>query len=318
VLRDEPVNASLEINLSINTPAAGAIREAMMRERDRIASEAAPPARPEPPSPALRDMRDYIDEARRQIEDGVTRGIVFDREESRAAFAQRILRSNVPFYDPFDPLPQPPHQRHAAEARGVAWLKSCLSPEQLADYDRIRSFVVIGERSRNRYRICWGTSQNIIRLEIVDGREIPAERLCFGPRGVPIGDILLHQKIALEGDEQAALRIAGRTPVGLLSGANWAEGPFAQGYAAPDHHVGQRLQTVAAVEAGFQVGQRLVCDQNPSRSPPRPRAPRRRCGRSVPPAIAGCRGAAGWPAASNRGCRPPVQPVQLTRPGWDD
>jgi hypothetical protein len=100
-----------------------------------------------------------------------------------------------------------------AEARGVAWLKSCLSPEQLADYDRTRSFVVIGGTTGHRYRICWGISQNIIRLEIVHGRERAVERLCFGPRGVPIGDILLQQKIALEGDEQAALRIAGRSPV---------------------------------------------------------------------------------------------------------
>jgi hypothetical protein len=70
-------------------------------------------------------------------------------------------------------------EREDAEARGVAWLKSCLSPEQLQDYDRSRSFVVIGEHTGNRYRICWGTSQNIIRLETsVDGREIPAERLC--------------------------------------------------------------------------------------------------------------------------------------------
>jgi hypothetical protein len=80
-----------------------------------------------------------------------------------------------------------PHERDAAEARGVAWLKSCLSPEQLADYDPTRSFVVIGEHTGHRYRICWGTSQNIIRTEILEnGRELPVKRLCFGPRGVPM------------------------------------------------------------------------------------------------------------------------------------
>jgi hypothetical protein len=43
------------------------------------------------------------------------------------------------------------------------------------------------------------------------------ERLCFGPRGgVPIGDVLLQQKLALEGDEEATLRIAGRTPVPIM------------------------------------------------------------------------------------------------------
>jgi hypothetical protein len=39
---------------------------------------------------------------------------------------------------------------------------------------------------------------------------------------VPIGDILLHQKIALEGDEQAALRIAGRAPVPDRRVSNYA------------------------------------------------------------------------------------------------
>jgi hypothetical protein len=40
---------------------------------------------------------------------------------------------------------------------------------------------------------------------------------------VPIGDILLQQKIALEGDEEATLRIAGRSPVPIL-------GPPRDGY----------------------------------------------------------------------------------------
>jgi hypothetical protein len=59
-------------------------------------------------------------------------------------------------------------EREDAEARGIAWLKSCLSPEQLADYDRTHSFVVIGGHTRHRYRICWGTSQNIIRIEMLE------------------------------------------------------------------------------------------------------------------------------------------------------
>jgi hypothetical protein len=140
--------------------------------------------RPEPPSPALSDMREQVDETYREVMDRLS---------------WRHMPSIITEH---------------AQARGVAWLKSCLSPEQLADYDRTRSFVVIGGTTGHRYRICWGTSQNIIRLEeLPEGRELPVERLCFGPRGVPVGDILLQQKIALEGDEEATLRIAGRTPV---------------------------------------------------------------------------------------------------------
>jgi hypothetical protein len=231
----------------LNSPAAVAIREAAQRAgllasmdpvtglvtmRDMTQeerAEAAPPARlarPEPPDPALheaineayRDMHRRLQrvpphiearriEDRRRLENMVTRGMAFPDEETRTAFLQSVLRGNVPC----EPLA---HDRHAAEARGVAWLKSCLSPEQLADYDRTRSFTVFGGTTGHRYRICWGISQNIIRtIEMLDGRELPVERLCFGPRGVPIGDILLHQKIALEGDEEAALRIAGRSPV---------------------------------------------------------------------------------------------------------
>jgi hypothetical protein len=189
----EPANPDI-----LNTPAAIAIREGMreqgawiMTQRER--AEAAPPA-----SPEQRALDCEIDRMMRELM--FPRFIIPERED--------------------------------AEARGIAWLKSCLSPEQLADYDRTHSFVVIGGHTRHRYRICWGTSQNIIRIEMLEnGRELPVERLCFGPRGVPIGDILLHQKIALEGDEQAALWIAGRAPVPLLPG----------NYMHPDW-VGQRLQ----------------------------------------------------------------------------
>jgi hypothetical protein len=114
-----------------------------------------------------------------------------------------------------------PVDREEAEARGIAWLRSCLTPAQLTDYVRTRSFIVIGGTTGHCYRICWGTIQNIIRTEMLDGREIPVERLCFGPRGVPLGDVLLQQKIALEGDEEATLRIAGRAPVDRASGFGW-------------------------------------------------------------------------------------------------
>jgi hypothetical protein len=150
----------------------------------------------------------------------------------RRSIAEQIERERAEAAPPARPNPtavlSDVHERineaYRAEARGTGWLKSCLSPEQLADYDRTRSFVVIGGHTGDRYRICWGTSQNIIRLLMREGREVAIERLCFGPRGVPIGDILLHQKIALEGDEEAALRIAGRSPVPIAVAASVADG----------------------------------------------------------------------------------------------
>jgi hypothetical protein len=183
---------------------------------------------------AQRDMRELVNESFRQLD--------------------RRMRERI--FSAVD--------RDAAEARGVAWLKSCLSPEQLADYDRTRSFDVIGHHTGNRYRICWGTSQNIIRLEtsIVDGLEKPAERLYFGPRGVPIGDILLHQKIALEGDEEAALRIAGRTPVPITGYAAVSMGPDGRPVHVDSNgqpaQVG--MQAAYAAQNPGQVGQQRLTD----------------------------------------------------------
>jgi hypothetical protein len=82
------------------------------------------------PSTAQRDMREHIEAQRRRIEDMVTRGIAFHNEEARAAFLQSVLRGNVPFYEPRERIF--PVDRAEAEARGTAWLKLCLSPEQLA------------------------------------------------------------------------------------------------------------------------------------------------------------------------------------------
>jgi hypothetical protein len=149
----------------LNTPAAIALRSAMrmqaawaMGERER--AEAAPPAQRTRGIATMDPVTGLVTMHEVPID-----APVMTRQEEIEIIRQEITR----------PL--------EAEARGVAWLKSCLSPEQLQDYDRSRSFVVIGEHTGNRYRICWGTSQNIIRLETsVDGREIPAERLCFGPR----------------------------------------------------------------------------------------------------------------------------------------
>jgi hypothetical protein len=97
-----------------------------------------------------------------------------------------------------------------AEMRGLRLLREWLSPEQLAQYDARNYFDVTGCHSGKRYRIRHGTATNIYELDSA-GR--PRVGWCFIPKDrlVP-GDVMLAQKIALETDESAALRVAKKFP----------------------------------------------------------------------------------------------------------
>jgi hypothetical protein len=96
-----------------------------------------------------------------------------------------------------------------ADARGVHLLTRHLSPAQREQYARHGYFEVIGGDTGRRYRIRHGYAMNVEQLD-EKGRRI--ELLCFGPRGgLPIGDVLLAQKIALELFESAALRVGNRS-----------------------------------------------------------------------------------------------------------
>jgi hypothetical protein len=85
-------------------------------------------------------------------------------------------------------------------------LKEWLSPLQLNQYRGDGCFEVRGSHSGIRYRIRRGDQSNIDQLD-EDGRRVAV--WCFGPEGrLPVGDIMLAQKIALESDEPAALDVA--------------------------------------------------------------------------------------------------------------
>lgn len=98
--------------------------------------------------------------------------------------------------------------REAATARSIELLRDWLTPEQRADFDETKSFEVVGGCSGRRYRVKWGYMMNV---DEEDGGAI-----CFAPIGagseIPVGDVMLAQKIALETDESEALRIANRRP----------------------------------------------------------------------------------------------------------
>jgi hypothetical protein len=97
------------------------------------------------------------------------------------------------------------------EARGIILLREWLSAEQRAQFDATKSFEVIGCDSGKRYRILYGTASNIQEL---DDAGQPVRAWCFIPSGhLVAGDVMLARGIALETDEEAALKIANEFPV---------------------------------------------------------------------------------------------------------
>lgn len=95
-----------------------------------------------------------------------------------------------------------------AEGRSLLLLRKWLSPTQREEFARKGYFEVIGSDSRKRYRIHAGASVNICE---VDGRGRRQQGLCFMPiGGLPIGDVMLAQKIALETCESEVRTVARR------------------------------------------------------------------------------------------------------------
>jgi hypothetical protein len=98
----------------------------------------------------------------------------------------------------------------AAELKALALLKHWLSPAQLAQYNIHGHFEVTGCHSGKRYRIRQTPQMNVDELDESGARTVT---WCFGPEGkLPIGDVMLAQKIALENHEQAgrtSARVAG-------------------------------------------------------------------------------------------------------------
>lgn len=98
--------------------------------------------------------------------------------------------------------------REAAILKAEKLLRSCLTREQEESLDRDRYFEVRGGSTGTRYRIWRGRAINI---EELGGNGRPIRRLCFHPNiDCPDADSMLSQKLMLELDEQAALRIANR------------------------------------------------------------------------------------------------------------
>lgn len=95
------------------------------------------------------------------------------------------------------------------ETRALKLLKAHLSGEQLKQFEREAAFDVIGGDTGRRYRITQGRVMNV---QLLDRYGLWRTCLCFEPRGrLPIGDVLLAQKFALELFEMDALDAANKT-----------------------------------------------------------------------------------------------------------
>ena len=104
---------------------------------------------------------------------------------------------------------RPTRARKRSEERGIALLRSWLTPEQDRQWAAHGYFEVVGCDSGTRYRITRAAVMNIHQLD-PKGRRVA--QWCFAPEGkLVIGDVLLAQKIALENMEHKALTIANRS-----------------------------------------------------------------------------------------------------------
>jgi hypothetical protein len=97
-------------------------------------------------------------------------------------------------------------EREAAEKKAVRLLKAHLDKEQLRCYVKYGHFYVT--TAKNKYKITRGWSHNI---QVIKDDKIIAS-LCAHPRmEVPKEDNMLAQKLWLEHDEDAFLKVANRS-----------------------------------------------------------------------------------------------------------
>ncbi len=113
---------------------------------------------------------------------------------------------------------QPTKVDEASTDRSVQLLRSWLTPAQLEQFEKDQSFEVVGNATGTRYRVEKGFNYNIYALS-EDGRA--REILCCVPvipdghnpyyvKPMPIGDVMLAQKMALETDEALVLEVANK------------------------------------------------------------------------------------------------------------
>lgn len=96
-----------------------------------------------------------------------------------------------------------------AKDKAIVLLKSCLTPQQIEEYEQKSCFHLhVGGKV---YRIEKGSHGNV---KLVDKDGKVKRSFCVAPRGVPEGDTLLAQKLLLETDEKRFYELANVTEYG--------------------------------------------------------------------------------------------------------
>jgi hypothetical protein len=90
-----------------------------------------------------------------------------------------------------------------ADKRAEVLLRQCLSPEQLSEFEANKAFFVQSSTGKT-YLIGQGLNHNVSLIK--NGERTVT--YCAGPEGVPWGDYALSQKLWLENDEEAFLRVS--------------------------------------------------------------------------------------------------------------
>ena len=92
------------------------------------------------------------------------------------------------------------------EGRSLRLLREWLSPVQRTQFAKKGYFEVVGGDTGKQYRIYPGAMLNVCEI---DEKGRPRLGLCFRTMGeLPIGDVMLAQKIALENCESSVLAVA--------------------------------------------------------------------------------------------------------------
>jgi hypothetical protein len=102
-------------------------------------------------------------------------------------------------------------RQRMANEKAKKLLVEHLSPQQQKTYDEKRYFDV--DIEGRTYRIHHGSHGNVRLLGTGEKTGKEVTKYCIQPDGVPVGDVLLAQKLLLEADEKEFLRIANATQI---------------------------------------------------------------------------------------------------------
>lgn len=164
---------------------------------------------------AVRTARDHLDRVWHAVRHEVHRREIDIRRWRELASDPGSIRDDffISLYGRYGYLPGERWTKDAI-AKGRQLLLDNLDPSQRVEYERNEYFHCVGGKTGTFYRITQGRQQNVFRCS--DEGDV-LQGLCFLPQGdLVVGDVMLAQKVALELDEDAALKVA--NPFGLYGG----------------------------------------------------------------------------------------------------